>query len=171
MGANRAAASAAGLPSNRSLAAGPWQWPVRYRQSQPPTEGTFSAVDTIVHAFRMSMFDSVKRQRKLTPRSERAASLELLSGFIRLHVLHHAAKEPVVGFWMIEELSRHGYRLSTGTLYPLLHGLERRGYLRSVLRRVGRRSWREYRATRAGRRALSAAKEKLWELFHELVEE
>ena len=96
---------------------------------------------------------------------------EFLSGFIRLHVLYHAAKAPLVGFWMMEELRRHGYRLSAGTLYPLLHGLERRGYLRSTSRREGRRSWREYRATPAGRRALEGAKGKLQELFHELMEE
>ena len=97
--------------------------------------------------------------------------LELLTGFIRLHVLHHASKEPLVGFWMMEELRRHGYRLSAGTLYPLLHGLERRGYLRSTPKRAGRRAWREYRATPAGRRALAGAREKLRELFHELIEE
>jgi PadR family transcriptional regulator, regulatory protein PadR len=102
---------------------------------------------------------------------EKAGKLELLTGFVRLHVLHHAAKEPLVGFWMMEELRRHGYRLSAGTLYPLLHGLERRGYLRSTTKREGRRSWREYRATPAGRRALEGAKERLQELFHELMEE
>jgi DNA-binding PadR family transcriptional regulator len=72
---------------------------------------------------------------------------------------------------MIEELRRHGYRISAGTLYPLLHGLERRGYLKSVSKRDGRRSWREYRATPAGRRALGDAKVRLHELFHELMEE
>jgi DNA-binding PadR family transcriptional regulator len=111
----------------------------------------------------------MQAQRKLTRKKE--DKLELLSGFIRLHVLHHAVKEPVVGFWMMEELHRHGYRLSAGTLYPLLHGLERRDYLRSTPKREGRRSWREYRATPAGRRALEGAKAKLQGLFHELMEE
>jgi len=32
---------------------------------------------------------------------------------------------------MIQELSRHGYRLGPGTLYPLLHGMEAQGLLRS----------------------------------------
>ena len=97
--------------------------------------------------------------------------MDLLTGFIRLHVLHHAAKEPLVGFWMMEELRRHGYQLSAGTLYPLLHGLVQRGYLRSTTKRAGRRAWREYRATPAGKRVLTEAKEKLRELFHELMEE
>jgi PadR family transcriptional regulator, regulatory protein PadR len=111
----------------------------------------------------------VRKQPTSSP--EKTDKLELLTGFIRLHVLHHAAKEPLVGFWMMEELRRHGYRVSAGTLYPLLHGLERRGYLCSTTKREGRRSWREYRATPAGRRALAGAKEKLQELFHELMEE
>ena len=49
---------------------------------------------------------------------------ELLSGFIRLHVLHHAAEGDLYGQWMIEELARHGYRVSPGTLYPMLHAME-----------------------------------------------
>jgi DNA-binding PadR family transcriptional regulator len=49
---------------------------------------------------------------------------ELFKGLIRLHILHHAAEGEFYGQWMIEELSRHGYRLSPGTLYPMLHGME-----------------------------------------------
>ncbi len=45
-------------------------------------------------------------------------------GFIKVHVLHHAAHEPIYGVAMIAELARHGYELSPGTLYPLLHSLE-----------------------------------------------
>ncbi|HZM04749.1 MAG TPA: helix-turn-helix transcriptional regulator [Candidatus Saccharimonadales bacterium] len=115
--------------------------------------------------------DNESQMRKQSPSSPKVDNPELLTGFIRLHVLHHASKEPLVGFWMMEELRRHGYRISAGTLYPLLHGLKRRGYLRSTLKRDGRRSWREYRATAGGRRALAAAKEKLQELFHELMED
>jgi PadR family transcriptional regulator PadR len=57
---------------------------------------------------------------------------DLLSGFIRLHVLHHAAEHEVYGQWMIDELVRHGYKLSPRTLYPMLHAMEQRGYLRSA---------------------------------------
>jgi len=49
------------------------------------------------------------------------------SGLIRLHVLHHAAREPIFGLGIMEELARHGYRLSAGTMYRILHGLERKG--------------------------------------------
>lgn len=69
---------------------------------------------------------------------------------IRLHILHHAAKAPIYGNWVIEELGRHGYKLSPGTLYPILHALERKGYLRSSRKRDGRQLRRFYRATAAG---------------------
>jgi DNA-binding PadR family transcriptional regulator len=98
------------------------------------------------------------------------ANKELYSGLIRLHILHHAAEEPIFGVGITEELARHGYRLSPGTLYPLLHGLEARGWLRSREERDGRSSRRLYEATPAGRRALAAAKEKVRELFGELFE-
>jgi PadR family transcriptional regulator len=96
---------------------------------------------------------------------------ELFSGLIRLHVLHHACQEPVFGLGMIEELARHGYRLSPGTLYPLLDGLEKKGLLRSSRRLVDGRFRRVYRATPAGRKALKTAKHRVKELFGELFEE
>ncbi len=95
----------------------------------------------------------------------------LYSGLIRLHILHHAAREPIFGLGMIDELARHGYRLSAGTLYPILHGLEKRGYLVSRVHRAGARRRRTYRATAAGRRALAAARMRVRELFGEMFED
>jgi DNA-binding PadR family transcriptional regulator len=95
----------------------------------------------------------------------------LYAGLIRLHVLHHAVKEPVYGLAMIEELARHGYKLSAGTLYPILHGLEERGLLTSTEERSGSAARRVYRATPAGREALATAKLKVRELFGELFED
>jgi len=79
-------------------------------------------------------------------------------------------EEPIFGLGMAEELARHGYRISPGTLYPLLHSLEKRGYLRSSERRNGKSLRKVYRATPRGRRALMAAKSKVRELFRELIE-
>ncbi len=95
---------------------------------------------------------------------------DLYVGLIRLHILHHAVEEPIFGLGIIEELARHGYKLSAGTLYPLLHGLEQKGYLRSSGLRHNGRVRRVYRATAHGRRALEAAKGKVRELFGELLE-
>jgi DNA-binding PadR family transcriptional regulator len=96
---------------------------------------------------------------------------DLYGGLVRLHILHHASKEPVFGLWFIEELGRHGYKLSPGTLYPLLHALERKGYLRSTTERSGKSSRRMYQATPLGRKALAAARQKVSELFGELLED
>lgn len=93
---------------------------------------------------------------------------DLLKGLIRLHILHHASKSEFYGQWMIHELSRHGYTLSPGTLYPMLHGLERRGYLKSRTVRSGRTFRRVYRATALGRDANKIAKVQVRELIGEL---
>jgi len=99
------------------------------------------------------------------------AERDLLGGLVRLHILHHATREPVYGQAIIDELAHHGYRLSPGTLYPILHGLERSGLLRSKVQSKAGRSRRIYGATAAGRKSLRAAKAKVWELFRELFEE
>jgi DNA-binding PadR family transcriptional regulator len=95
---------------------------------------------------------------------------ELFFGLIRIHVLVHASHEPIFGLAMMEELAHHGYRVGPGTLYPLLHGLERHGLLRSVLKNVGGRKRRVYRTTPVGRKALDKARGKVDELHRELHE-
>ena len=96
---------------------------------------------------------------------------DLYSGLIRLHVLHHACEGEVFGLDMIEELGRHGYKISAGTMYPILHGMEKKGYLRSSAFHFGRVRRRVYKATPLGRKALRTAKQKVRELFGELIEE
>lgn len=89
---------------------------------------------------------------------------ELLSGLVGLHVLHHAAEGDLYGNWMIEELARHGYRISPGTLYPMLHALERKSYLTSRVERAGRLQRRIYRATDYGVKVLALARDRIREL-------
>jgi PadR family transcriptional regulator PadR len=96
---------------------------------------------------------------------------ELFFGLIRIHVLVHASHEPIFGLAMMEELTHHGYRIGPGTLYPLLHGLERSGLLKSDLKNVGGHSRRVYKITSAGKKALNKARDKVDELHHELHEE
>ena len=93
------------------------------------------------------------------------------SGFVRLHILYHAAKEPVYGAEITDELNRHGYRLSQGTLYPTLHLLEKLGYLRSRSDTVNGKRRKYYRATPAGQKVLSQARTKLAELVGEVIED
>lgn len=95
---------------------------------------------------------------------------ELYNGLIRIHVLLHAAEEPIFGMEMMEELSHHGYRIGPGTIYPLLHGMENAGLLKSAMDAATGRKRRVYRITAAGKRTLSRAKEKVDELYRELHE-
>jgi DNA-binding PadR family transcriptional regulator len=95
---------------------------------------------------------------------------ELFLGFVKTHILYHAAKGEVYGLWLIEELSRHGYRLSPGTLYPMLANLVRDGLLTVEKRTTGGRVRKYYEATPLGLETLSAAREKAVELVRELDE-
>jgi DNA-binding PadR family transcriptional regulator len=94
---------------------------------------------------------------------------EFQRGAVRLHILHHAAEEEVHGAWMTEELARHGYDISPGTLYPTLHRLEADGLLTSRQLVVDGRARRLYRATRAGKAALKEDLRALDELAREML--
>ncbi len=96
---------------------------------------------------------------------------EFLLGFIKIHILHHAEDEPVYGLALIEELKRHGYALSAGTLYPILHNLEAAGYLRREQAIVGGKVRKYYAITESGRQALGEARLKIRELVEEVLEE
>jgi DNA-binding PadR family transcriptional regulator len=99
---------------------------------------------------------------------DRGKDRELYGGLIRLHILHHASEGPIFGLAIIEELRTHGYRLSPGTLYPMLHAMQHKGYLRARVERAGRRSRKVYEITRRGTAAFQEAREKVKELFGEL---
>jgi DNA-binding PadR family transcriptional regulator len=95
---------------------------------------------------------------------------DFFTGFIRVHILHHAAREPIYGLAMMEELKRHGYEISPGTLYPILHQLEKAGYLAREDRLVNGRIRKYYTATDRGRQVLVEARRKIAELVTEVVE-
>lgn len=94
---------------------------------------------------------------------------EFLRGAVRLHILHHAAQGEVHGAWMSEELARHGYQISPGTLYPTLHKMEDEGLLRSRSVIVDGRRRRVYRVTAEGRAALRRMRRALRELAAEIL--
>ena len=95
---------------------------------------------------------------------------DVFLGFVRVHVLHHAAKERIFGLEMMDELKRHGYDISAGTLYPVLHALERGGMLTSTQEVVEGKVRRYYRTTRAGDTLLAELREKVGELVGEVLE-
>ncbi len=94
---------------------------------------------------------------------------EFLRGAVPVHVLHHAAEEEVYGAWMAEELAHHGYKISPGTLYPLLHRMETAGLLTSDERVVDGRVRRVYTATQAGRDALAQLRAVVAEMAGEVL--
>lgn len=91
-------------------------------------------------------------------------------GFIKIHILHHAAEHPVYGLGLITELHRHGYRLSPGTLYPVLRELTAAGYLVRREQLVGGKIRKYYVISPRGERALGAARRKILELVHEVLQ-
>lgn len=95
---------------------------------------------------------------------------DVLLGFIKVHILHHAAQSPVYGLALIEELRRHGYELSPGTLYPILHGLHEAGYLSISSRVVGGKVRKYYTITPRGREALAELRPKIGELVSEVLQ-
>ncbi|HTT39019.1 MAG TPA: PadR family transcriptional regulator [Burkholderiales bacterium] len=94
---------------------------------------------------------------------------DVFAALVRVHLLHHASEQPIYGLAMIEELARHGYRLSPGTLYPIFRGLEEAGFLRSEPVVVSGKVRKYYRITAAGRRALEGFKAKIRELVGEVL--
>ncbi len=91
-------------------------------------------------------------------------------GFIKIHILHHAAKEPISGVEMAQELNRHGYSISPGTLYPTLHRMEQEGFLKSRTRVVNGKMRRYYEATDRGIQVLQQSKGKIKELVDEVLQ-
>ncbi len=102
--------------------------------------------------------------------STNAASREILLAFWKVHILHHASEGPVHGQWVLNELRRHGYALSPGTLYPLLERMERHGWLKCRKDEGGGpRARKDYRLTAKGRQVLALVSEQVAELFHEVA--
>jgi DNA-binding PadR family transcriptional regulator len=90
--------------------------------------------------------------------------------FIRVHLLYHAREDSFYGAEMMDELSRHGYSLTPGTLYPILHSMEQGGYLTSEKRVVEGKVRKYYRITEMGETALDRLRSQIRELVDEVLE-
>jgi len=98
-------------------------------------------------------------------------TLNSFASFVELHVLHHASEESVYGLWLIEELAEHGYKISPGTLYPLLHTMEASGLLKSREALSNGKVRKYYSITAKGIRHLQRAKRHVGELVQEVFSE
>ncbi|NPV90627.1 MAG: PadR family transcriptional regulator [Firmicutes bacterium] len=94
----------------------------------------------------------------------------LFLGFIRIHILYHASKEPIYGLEIIEELGRHGYKTSPGTIYPILHDLTEKGYLDCSPVNVEGKIRKYYSISESGRGVLQECRVKIRELAGEIYE-
>jgi PadR family transcriptional regulator, regulatory protein PadR len=99
------------------------------------------------------------------------AMREIDLAFIKLHILYHASKDEVYGVGLVKELSRHGYKLSFGTLYPTLAKMVRMGLLSFEARTVKQKQRKYYRITPKGLRELKKVTEKIRELHEEVIED
>ena len=88
---------------------------------------------------------------------------EFLLTFWKVHILHHADQHGVYGLWMLEELRRHGYRLSPGTLYPILARMAKHGWL-TASEPTRSKGPRIYHLTPLGRDVLAQVRGALGEL-------
>lgn len=96
----------------------------------------------------------------------------LLSGSTPLLVLSLLKDSDKYGYEMIEELAKRSddtFLLKEGTLYPLLHTMEKEGLVKSYSKTaVSGRERKYYTLTRFGRTQLEY-KEQEWKLFSEKV--
>lgn len=93
---------------------------------------------------------------------------DLALGFVKIHVLYHASLGAIYGAKISTELERHGYRMSWGTLYPLLHSFERDGLLVREDRIVRGKVRKYYEITELGQRILQEARRLAVELVGEI---
>ncbi|MCP8615341.1 PadR family transcriptional regulator [Salirhabdus salicampi] len=93
---------------------------------------------------------------------------KLFLGFIQIHILHHAKEHPIYGSWMLEELREHGYDISAGTLYPILHSMEKEALLTKEEKNVDGKIRKYYTTTDKGEKVLIEARKKAFELFKEI---
>ncbi|MGD7044982.1 PadR family transcriptional regulator [Jeotgalibacillus proteolyticus] len=93
---------------------------------------------------------------------------KLFLGFIQIHILHHAKEEPIYGAWMVQELQEHGYTMSSGTLYPILHSMEKDGLVTKYEKVTDGKIRKYYSATTKGIKVLEEARVKAKELIKEI---
>jgi DNA-binding PadR family transcriptional regulator len=69
----------------------------------------------------------------------------------------HLLKTPMYGYKLKQALEELGYPIGDGTLYPLLHGMERAGLLQTWLRTRNGRARKYYEITFEGIRVWDVA--------------
>ena len=95
---------------------------------------------------------------------------DFLMGFIKIYILHYADRGAIYGKEFHDKLLKQGFDISYGTLYPLFHKFEKKGYLKHEDKNVNGKIRKYYTITKMGKTALKEAKLKSKELFEELYD-
>ena len=93
-------------------------------------------------------------------------SKELLKGSTSILVLSVLEKQDLYGYRIIRELeirSENAFEMSEGTLYPILHALEKEKFLESYWKDVEGRSRKYYHITKKGLKELESKKQEFEE--------
>jgi DNA-binding PadR family transcriptional regulator len=93
----------------------------------------------------------------------------LWQGMVKLVILHQASMRPVYGGGLSKYLCSRGYKISPGTLYPLLHALEQAGYLRCQLKVNKGRLRKYYETTALGQSCLSELRHQVCGIVKEII--
>lgn len=94
----------------------------------------------------------------------------LYAGFIRIHILYHATQQKICGIDIIKELKHHGYILSPGTIYPILHAMHQNNLLTKYKEVIKGKQRIYYTATNKGKKILIETQKKIRELYDEVIE-
>lgn len=92
---------------------------------------------------------------------------ELLKGSTELIVLSVLEGENMYGYQMIKELkekSKNVFEFQEGTLYPILHKLEEKGWIISYWDKISGKKRKYYSITKDGKKQLKSKKEE-WQIF------
>lgn len=92
----------------------------------------------------------------------------ILLGFVRLHILNEANKDPIYGVGLLSSLAESGYRLSPGTLYPLLHSFEKAKFLTKEAVTVDGKVRKYYQITELGQKVLTDTQVRLQRLTEDI---
>jgi len=94
-----------------------------------------------------------------------------MKGSTTLLILNLLDKENLYGYQLIKKLSEESeniFNLKEGTLYPILHGLEEKGFISSYWDATSGKKRKYYSITKQGKKQLKESKEE-WKVFSSAV--
>ena len=100
---------------------------------------------------------------------QRQISQAFWQGMVKLIVLHQANLGPVYGGRLSKYFHSLGYAISPGSLYPLLHSMEKANLMRCHIRIFKGRARKYYELTPQGQDCLEASRKEAEEIVREVI--